>query len=97
MLLTTIFLISAIQGLAYWIVWRTRFTYGRLLVLIIVLTTYFFFLPPLFSAQHDLNESRCGLPIFAITMAFWFMGGVSAFIVHFISYLILRKRIRKQI
>jgi len=82
MMFTLIVLISIFQVCLYLASEKTGFRYGKAITLLVVLTGYFFVFPRFFYPEPKPNGMNCGLPLVAVTLAFWVFGGGAAIFVH---------------
>ncbi len=69
---------------------KMSWKYGRAIILVLVLIGYVFIIPPFFFNIPDPgpNEIKCGMPVLGMTLFFWFIGGGTAILVHFLGKLI---------
>lgn len=86
-----IVLVSLIHGLINLIAYSFEMKWIRYITLVWVLIAYFFILPPYFYPQINPARAKCGMPIFAINMGFWFFGTCAAIFTHIFSSTILWK------
>jgi len=71
---------SIVQVLLYLISDKLGYAVGRFIILIATLGIYLFIAPPYFYPEP--TDNGCGMPIMAISMAFWIIGGGMAIVTH---------------
>ncbi|WP_281337296.1 hypothetical protein [Flavobacterium eburneipallidum] len=83
-------LILIMQILGYFLLDKYGFKKWKYLVFGLILILHLFVLPNFFIPKYKEGEFRCGMPIMAIYMVFWFIGGGLTIIFHF-GYVLVKK------
>jgi len=81
-ILTVIIAVSILQVILYRIGDLRRIRYWRTIIFTLVLISDLLILPEFFYPELKPGGGNCGMPAFAIAMAFWLFGGLSAIIIH---------------
>lgn len=95
MILLFIIGISLIQFGLYYLNNTYKTKIPSLVILLAVLICYFFVFPKLFYPKPSINRINCGMPIFAITLSFWFFGTITGITTHIIWKLFKYKSTKK--
>jgi hypothetical protein len=93
--LNTIGIILLTQIISYLTLEKFNLSASKYLVLGLIITNYIFVLPSYFIPDNPTNEPRCGMPIFAINLAFWIFGCGSAIITH-LTFFLINKTLNKK-
>ncbi len=82
---------SLLQLALYFLSYRMKWKFPDFLILVIFLVLYYVALPQFFYPEPRPSGVNCGMPVLAITMAFWIIGTIAAVLTHFLWKLILLK------
>lgn len=82
MILLVIAVLTLVHILILFLIEKNKIKVRRMWVLIAFLFLYFFILPKLFYPKTQPDGINCGMPIMAITLAFWLFGGLASLITH---------------
>ena len=85
MILGSVILIAFIQAMIYIWLERLNLSGWQWVVFLALMVGHFWLFPQwqINATIPDDPESRCGMPIFGITMAYWMFGGLSSTLIHF--------------
>ncbi len=86
----------AIQVIGYVLLDRYNLSAWKYLIFGIILVLHFFVLPGYFFPNNPTHEPMCGMPVLAITLGFWILGGGVTLMTHVI-YMVSTMNKTKQI
>lgn len=85
-----IIMMLVVQILGYLLLDKYGFKKWKYLVFGLILILHFFVFPDFFIPKYKEGEFRCGMPIMAIYLAFWIIGGGLTIIFHF-GYVLVKR------
>ena len=88
--LQLIFLLFLVQVICYLLLDKINFAKWKYLIFGLLIIGYIFVIPSCFFPDNPKNEPMCGMPMVAITFAFWFLGCGTVIMTH-IVYILIKK------
>jgi hypothetical protein len=88
--LQLILLLFLVQVICYLLLDKFKFAKLKHLIFGLLIIGYIFIIPSRYFPDNPKHEPMCGMPMVAITFAFWYLGCGTVIITH-VCYLLIKK------
>ncbi len=89
--LLLIFIVLVLQLLGYIFLDRYGYPNWKVAVLLFVIVLHLYVLPAIVTAYLFPEPTTCGLPVMAVVLGFWVIGGGLTLFAHGVYYLVRRR------
>lgn len=88
--LQLIFILFFVQVICYFLLDKYNIAKWKSFIFGLLIIGYIFIIPSRFFLDNPNNETMCGMPMVAITFAFWLLGCGTVIITH-LAYIAIKK------